>query len=160
MTDPETLLADARAFGVMIATAESCTGGMVAARLTDTPGSSDVFERGFVTYSNAAKTQMLDVPADLIAEHGAVSEDVAHAMAAGALRHSNANLAVSITGVAGPGGSERKPEGMVCFGIATPARHQNGNPPVRPSRPGQCPRRKRRPRAQSFGRRLFADRII
>ncbi|MDJ0638008.1 MAG: CinA family protein [Paracoccaceae bacterium] len=121
MTDPESLLAEARALGVMITTAESCTGGMVAARLTDIPGSSDVFERGFVTYSNAAKTQMLGVPPTLIDKHGAVSEDVAHAMATGALQHSMASLAVSITGVAGPGGSEHKPEGMVCFGLATAA---------------------------------------
>ena len=108
----------ARAKGVMIATAESCTGGLVAGALTDIPGSSDVFDRGFVTYSNAAKTAMLGVLPELIERHGAVSEEVAHAMAAGALENSNAQIAVSITGVAGPGGTPAKPEGMVCFGLA------------------------------------------
>lgn len=104
--------------GLRIATAESCTGGMVSAALTDIAGSSDVFERGFVTYSNAAKTQMLGVsPATLFA-HGAVSEPVAQEMATGALQASEADVAVSITGIAGPGGSEFKPEGRVCFGIA------------------------------------------
>ena len=108
----------ARERAVMIATAESCTGGMVAAALTDIPGSSAVVERGFVTYTNAAKTEMLGVPAPLIAAHGAVSEEVARAMADGALARSHAQLAVSITGIAGPGGSEFKPEGRVCFGLA------------------------------------------
>lgn len=112
------LLQAARDGGHLIATAESCTGGMVAAALTDVAGSSDVFERGFVTYSNAAKTEMLGVPAAEIATHGAVSEPVARAMAKGALARSSATVAVSITGVAGPGASERKPEGMVCFGLA------------------------------------------
>lgn len=112
------VLDGARERGVMIATAESCTGGMVAAALTDIPGSSAVVERGFVTYTNAAKTEMLGVPAPLIAAHGAVSEDVAQAMADGALARSHAQLAVSITGIAGPGGSEFKPEGRVCFGLA------------------------------------------
>ncbi len=97
-----------------IATAESCTGGLVAAILTEVPGSSDVFERGFVTYSNDAKTETLGVPADLIEAHGAVSKEVAEAMAAGALAKSLADIAVSITGVAGPGGStENKPVGLV-----------------------------------------------
>ena len=103
----------------MLATAESCTGGMVAAALTALPGSSDVFAGGFVTYSNAMKTGALDVPAALIADHGAVSEPVARAMAEGARRRAGATLAVSITGIAGPGGSEFKPEGRVCFGLAT-----------------------------------------
>jgi len=102
----------------MLATAESCTGGMVAAVLSDLPGSSDVFAGGFVTYSNAMKTGALGVPADLIATHGAVSEPVARAMAEGALARAGATLAVSITGIAGPGGSEFKPEGRVCFGLA------------------------------------------
>jgi nicotinamide-nucleotide amidase len=115
------VLAAARARGWTIATAESCTGGMLAAALTDIPGSSDVFDRGFVTYSNAAKTAMLAVPAELIAEYGAVSEPVAGAMAAGALAASGAQLAVAITGVAGPGGSEAKPEGLVWFAVATAA---------------------------------------
>ena len=108
----------ARARGVMIATAESCTGGLIAGALTETPGSSDAFDRGFVTYSNAAKQQMLGVRPDTLDAHGAVSEEVAAEMAAGALRQSAAGIAVSVTGIAGPGGSEHKPEGRVCFGIA------------------------------------------
>ena len=114
----ERLLATARARGLRIATAESCTGGMVAAALTDIPGSSDVFERGFVTYSNLAKEQLIGVSAETLAAHGAVSEQVAREMAEGALAHSAADLAVSTTGIAGPGGSEHKPEGRVCFGLA------------------------------------------
>ena len=113
------VLALLRAHGLMAATAESCTGGLVAAALTAIPGSSDVVERGFVTYSNDAKTEMLGVPADLIAAHGAVSEPVARAMAEGALARSRADVAVSITGIAGPGGgSDTKPVGLVHFGAA------------------------------------------
>ncbi|MFE3835751.1 CinA family protein [Pseudogemmobacter sonorensis] len=112
------ILGAARRAGLSLATAESCTGGMVAAALTDVPGASEVFDRGFVTYSNAAKTQMLGVAPRTLADHGAVSEEVAREMAEGALRHSQAGLAVSITGIAGPGGSEFKPEGRVCFGLA------------------------------------------
>jgi nicotinamide-nucleotide amidase len=112
----------ARERGVMIATAESCTGGMVAVALTDVAGSSAVVERGFVTYSNAAKTGMLGVAPATLAAHGAVSEAVAREMAEGALAHSTAQLAVSITGIAGPGGSEHKPEGRVCFGLAMAGR--------------------------------------
>ncbi|WP_354537379.1 CinA family protein [Roseovarius sp. MBR-6] len=108
--------------GIMIATAESCTGGMVAVALTDVAGSSAVVERGFVTYSNAAKTEMLGVAPATLAAHGAVSEEVAREMAQGALAHSGAQLAVSITGIAGPGGSEHKPEGRVCFGRAMAGR--------------------------------------
>ena len=108
----------ARAQGVMIATAESCTGGMVAVALTDIPGSSSVIDRGFVTYSNDAKIEMLGVSAATLSAFGAVSEEVAREMAEGALRHSHADLAVAITGIAGPGGSEHKPEGRVCFGVA------------------------------------------
>lgn len=115
---PAEILAAARAKGLRIATAESCTGGMVAAALTDIPGSSDVFERGFVTYSNLAKQEMIAVRAETLAAHGAVSEEVAREMAEGALAHSDTHLAVSITGIAGPGGSEFKPEGRVCFGLA------------------------------------------
>jgi nicotinamide-nucleotide amidase len=118
--DPASILSSARAKGIRIATAESCTGGMVAVALTDIPGSSDVFDCGFVTYSNAAKTEMLGVSQQTLAAHGAVSEQVAAEMAMGALRNSTATLTVSITGIAGPGGSEHKPEGRVCFGIATP----------------------------------------
>ena len=114
------LLQMARQAGVMIATAESCTGGMVAAALTEVAGSSDVFDRGFVTYSNAAKIAMLGVQAQTLADHGAVSEPVAVEMATGALAQSQATLAVSITGIAGPGGSEFKPEGRVCFALAQP----------------------------------------
>ena len=112
------VLAACRSKGVMIATAESCTGGMVAAALTDIAGSSDVFERGFVTYSNTAKQDMIGVSAATLDQFGAVSEPVALEMAEGALRHSQASLAVSITGIAGPGPSEHKPEGRVCFGLA------------------------------------------
>ena len=104
---------------LMIATAESCTGGLVAAALTAVPGSSAIVERGFITYSNEAKMEMLGVPAALIAEHGAVSELVARAMAEGALAHSRADVAVSVTGVAGPGGGSReKPVGLVHFACA------------------------------------------
>lgn len=112
------LLERAKARGVKIATAESCTGGMVIAALTDIPGSSDVVERGFVTYSNSAKQEMLGVRKATLDAHGAVSEQVAREMAEGALDHSRATLAVSITGIAGPGGSEFKPEGRVCFALA------------------------------------------
>lgn len=117
------LLDKLKAAGLMVATAESCTGGMIVAALTDIAGSSAVVDRGFVTYSNKAKTEMLEVPADLIATHGAVSEPVARAMAEGALAHSNADIAVSVTGVAGPdGGSEAKPVGTVHFGCARKGR--------------------------------------
>lgn len=112
------LLAAARAAGAMIATAESCTGGLIAGAITGVAGSSDVFDRGFVTYSNAAKSDMLGVGPATLAAHGAVSEEVAREMAEGALARSAATLAVSVTGIAGPGGSESKPEGRVCFGIA------------------------------------------
>ena len=105
-----------------LATAESCTGGMIAAACTDLAGSSAWFERGFVTYSNEAKTQMLGVNAALIARHGAVSEEVVRAMVQGAIAHSRAQVAVAVTGVAGPtGGSAAKPVGTVWFGFATPA---------------------------------------
>lgn len=121
MADPldiPALLQASRVWGWRIATAESCTGGMVAAALTDVAGSSDVFDRGFVTYSNAAKVEMLGVRLETLEAHGAVSEEVACEMARGALAHADANLAVAITGVAGPGGSQTKPEGRVCFAIA------------------------------------------
>lgn len=101
-----------------IVVAESCTGGMLAVALTDLPGSSATFERGFVTYSNAAKTELLGVSADTLALHGAVSEPVAKEMARGALERSDGDIALSITGIAGPGGSDHKPEGRVCFGLA------------------------------------------
>lgn len=112
------VLQAARARGWMIATAESCTGGLLSAALTSVAGSSDVFDRGFVTYSYASKSELLGVPVKLVETHGAVSEDVAIAMANGALAASNAQIAISITGVAGPGASEAKPEGLVCFALA------------------------------------------
>lgn len=118
MTRAAEVLQAARFWGLRIATAESCTGGMISAALTDVAGSSDVFDRGFVTYSNEAKVQMLGVRKRTLAEFGAVSEQVAREMAEGALDHSQAALAVSVTGIAGPGGSEHKPEGRVCFGLA------------------------------------------
>lgn len=114
------LVETARLSDAMIATAESCTGGMVAAAITDIPGSSRVFDRGFVTYSNAAKTAMLGVAPALIDRHGAVSEEVARAMAEGAIARSEATHAVAVTGIAGPGGSGAKPEGRVCFALAGP----------------------------------------
>ena len=109
----------ASAAGIVIATAESCTGGMISAAITAIAGSSRVLDRGFVTYSNAAKMDMLGVSAETLDTQGAVSEQVAAEMAAGALKHSNATLSLSVTGIAGPGGSDFKPEGRVCFGIAT-----------------------------------------
>jgi len=110
-----------RAQGRMLATAESCTGGLIAAACTELAGSSDWFERGFVTYSNAAKTELLGVDAGLIASHGAVSEAVAQAMAQGALQRSNAQVAVAVTGIAGPsGGSAEKPVGTVWLAWALP----------------------------------------
>lgn len=109
-----------RSRGLKLATAESCTGGLVAGALTDIAGSSDVFERGFVTYSNEAKQQMLGVPAATLRDHGAVSQQTAEAMARGAVANSAADLAVSITGIAGPGGgSADKPVGLVHFAAAT-----------------------------------------
>jgi nicotinamide-nucleotide amidase len=114
-----TLLDSYRGKALKIATAESCTGGLVAALLTEISGSSAVVERGFVTYSNEAKTELIGVPVDLIAAHGAVSEPVARAMAEGALAHSRADVALGITGVAGPtGGTAAKPVGLVHFGLA------------------------------------------
>lgn len=107
--------------GWFLAAAESCTGGLIAAACTDLSGSSNWFERGFVTYSNAAKTDMLGVGAELINQHGAVSEEVARAMVQGAIQHSGAQVAVAVTGVAGPtGGTAAKPVGTVWFGFATP----------------------------------------
>src|ERR1700722_20786327 len=108
------LLDDARAKGLRIVTAESCTGGLIAGLLTEIPRSSDVVERGFVTYSNEAKEDLLGVPSDVIHRHGAVSQQVARAMAEGALKHSLAQLAVAVTGIAGPGGgTAEKPVGLV-----------------------------------------------
>ncbi len=113
------LLEACRREGILLVTAESCTGGLIAASLTDIAGSSDVVDRGFVTYSNEAKHDMLGVPMEMIEKYGAVSEEVALAMATGALAHSRAAIALSVTGIAGPGGgSEEKPVGLVWFGLA------------------------------------------
>lgn len=115
----EAVLAACEHRDLMLATAESCTGGMVASTLVDIPGSSAVVERGFITYSNAAKTELLGVPAQMIIDHGAVSEPVARAMAEGALSHAPVQLTVAITGIAGPGGgTAEKPEGLVHFACA------------------------------------------
>lgn len=118
MIDIATLLDLCRGKGLTIATAESCTGGMLAAVLTDLPGSSDVFVWGAVTYANAAKRDMLGVSQMALVTHGAVSETMAWQMAKGARARSGAGLGVAITGIAGPGGSEFKPEGRVCFAVA------------------------------------------
>lgn len=113
------ILDDAEQARLKIATAESCTGGLVAALFTDIPGSSTVFERGFVTYSNKAKEEMLGVPGDVLADYGAVSEPVSRMMAEGAMKNSRANIAVGITGVAGPGGGTKmKPVGLVHVACA------------------------------------------
>lgn len=109
--------------GIMVATAESCTGGMIAAAITDIAGSSAVFDRAFITYSNEAKMEMLGVCSETLASHGAVSEETALEMAAGALARSNTGIALSVTGIAGPdGGSAEKPVGLVWFGVATRGR--------------------------------------
>ena len=132
---PDTLVAEAasllallRSKGLKLATAESCTGGLIAAVLTDVPGSSDVFERGFVTYSNAAKSESIGVDPAIVTKHGAVSEQTARAMAEGGMAHSAADIAVAVTGVAGPGGgSAEKPVGLVHIAAATknrPTRHE------------------------------------
>jgi len=117
VTQAEKLLQAARKSGAIIATAESCTGGMVAAAITDIAGSSAIFDRGFVTYTNGAKIDMLGVKQATLDEFGAVSEQVAQEMATGAINNANATIAVAITGIAGPGGSDHKPEGRVCFGL-------------------------------------------
>ncbi|WP_282608264.1 CinA family protein [Pelagibius sp. Alg239-R121] len=122
----EKLLEDCRIAGLKITTAESCSGGLIAGCLTEIAGSSDVVERGFVTYSNEAKMELLDVAESLLAAHGAVSAEVAEAMASGALAHSPADIAVAVTGVAGPGGgSDAKPVGLVYMGLC-----RRGEPPL------------------------------
>ena len=133
-----------RTHGLKIATAESCTGGLVTAALTDIAGSSDVVDRGFVTYSNEAKQQMLGVPAATLKRHGAVSAETAAAMANGALKNSQADLAVAITGIAGPGGgSKQKPVGLVYFAAA----RRGGRRLTRVRRYGNIGRRKVRERS-------------
>lgn len=104
---------------VKITCAESCTGGMISTALTDIPGCSTIFEQGFITYSNTAKTKILGVSLAILQEYGAVSEPVAEAMATGALAAANADIAISVSGIAGPGGSDCKPEGRVCFGLTS-----------------------------------------
>jgi len=125
LKDAQEVLAACRAQGKRVAIAESCTGGLIAAALTAIAGASDVLDRGFVTYSNDAKHEILGVPMETIRAVGAVSEEVARAMAAGALAHSRADIAVAVTGIVGPGGgSLAKPVGLICFGLA-----QRGSPP-------------------------------
>lgn len=119
LDDAKALLAACQQRNWMLATAESCTGGLIAGLLTEIAGSSAVVDRGFVTYSNEAKQQMLGVPADMLARHGAVSAEVAVAMARGALEHSQADIAIAVTGVAGPGGGTvEKPVGLVHIASA------------------------------------------
>jgi len=133
-----------RARGLKVATAESCTGGLVAAALTEIAGSSDVVDRGFITYSNAAKEAMLGVPAATLKRHGAVSAETAAAMAAGALKHSDADITVAITGIAGPsGGSKQKPVGLVHFAAAS----RDGRRLARHRRYGKIGRRRVRERS-------------
>lgn len=122
-TQARAVLSACETRGIMLATAESCTGGMIAAALTDIAGSSSVVDRGFVTYSNEAKMEMLGVSSETLAAHGAVSQETALEMAAGALARSRAGVAVAVTGIAGPdGGSAEKPVGLVWFGLALKGR--------------------------------------
>lgn len=122
-TQARAVLSACETRGIMLATAESCTGGMIAAALTDIAGSSSVVDRGFVTYSNEAKMEMLGVSSETLAIHGAVSQETALEMAAGALARSRAGVAVAVTGIAGPdGGSAEKPVGLVWFGLALKGR--------------------------------------
>ncbi|TVS05843.1 MAG: CinA family protein [Rhodobacteraceae bacterium] len=114
------VLEAARRAGLRIVTAESCTGGLIAGALTEIPGSSDVVDCGFITYSNGAKQTLLGVKSTTLARFGAVSEEVAWEMAVGARARVEAELSISVTGIAGPGGSEHKPEGRVCFGLSGP----------------------------------------
>ncbi|MEK9815236.1 MAG: CinA family protein [Paracoccaceae bacterium] len=118
MADLEDLYAIAKKRGSKIVSAESCTAGLLAACLTEMPGSSAFFEQGYITYSNSSKISVLGVDKKILEKHGAVSEEVAKQMAKGALNKSRGTIAISITGIAGPGGSNYKPEGLVCFAIA------------------------------------------
>tara|TARA_B100000767_G_scaffold57091_1_gene52795 strand:- start:5520 stop:5996 length:477 start_codon:yes stop_codon:yes gene_type:complete len=118
MTLADDIVSLAKFFNLKITCAESCTGGMVSAALTDIAGSSAIFEQGFITYSNLAKIKILGVSPETLHAHGAVSEPVAEEMAIGALAAAGANIAVSVSGIAGPGGTEFKPEGRVCFALA------------------------------------------
>ena len=146
------VLQRARSRGLKIATAESCTGGLVAAALTEIAGSSEVLDRGFVTYSNDAKHVMLGVPATTLKRHGAVSVETAAAMAKGALKHSLADIAVAITGIAGPGGgSKQKPVGLVHFAAAS----RNGRRVARVKRYGDIGRGQVRQRSVAEALRLL-----
>ncbi len=146
------VLQRARSNGLKIATAESCTGGLVAAALTEIAGSSDVVDRGFVTYSNDAKHVMLGVPTTTLQRHGAVSAETAAAMAKGALQHSLADIAVAITGIAGPGGgSKQKPIGLVHFAAAS----RNGSRVARVKRYGNIGRSQVRKRSVAEALRLL-----
>lgn len=118
MSRARDVVLQAKKRGLLISTAESCTGGMISAALTDIAGSSAVFTHGFVTYSNASKIEMLGIYQATLEAFGAVSEEIASEMAQGALKMSRADVAIAVTGIAGPGGSEFKPEGRVCFGLA------------------------------------------
>lgn len=150
----EAVLAACRARGLTIATAESCTGGLVAGALTAVPGSSDVVDRGFITYSNTAKMAMLGVPAGMLDQHGAVSAQTAEAMARGALKAAGTSLAVSITGIAGPGGgSDAKPVGLVHFGCA----RADGTVLLREERFGSLSRDDIRMRSVSVALGLLAE---
>jgi nicotinamide-nucleotide amidase len=143
-----------RTRGLKLATAESCTGGLVAAALTDLAGSSDVVDRGFVTYSNAAKEAMLGVPAMTLKRHGAVSAETAAAMAAGAIEHSLADIAVAITGIAGPGGgTAQKPVGLVHFAAAS----RDGRRLAKSRRYGKIGRRRVRERSVAEALALLAS---
>lgn len=143
-----------RTRGLKLATAESCTGGLVAAALTDLAGSSDVVDRGFVTYSNAAKEAMLGVPAITLKRHGAVSAETAAAMAAGAIEHSLADIAVAITGIAGPGGgTAQKPVGLVHFAAAS----RDGRRLAKSRRYGKIGRRRVRERSVAEALALLAS---
>lgn len=133
LQDAATVLAGCRARGWRIATAESCTGGLIAAALTAVAGASDVVDRGFVTYSNEAKMELVGVPAAMLAAHGAISESVVRAMAEGALARSRATIAIAVTGLAGPGGgSVEKPVGLVWFGLAQRGREVHSESVVFP----------------------------
>lgn len=156
MSLSEDVIEALRAMGWKLATAESCTGGMVAAAITDNAGSSDVFDRGFVTYSNLSKAEMLGVVPALIATHGAVSAQVARAMAEGALLYSKAYISVAITGVAGPGGgSAEKPVGLVHFAVAA----KGVSTANYEMRFGNIGRQKVRARARDFALQIVFDQL-
>jgi len=154
LTQARHILEKARENQLRIVTAESCTGGLIAGLLTEIPGSSDVVERGFITYSNEAKEELLSVPHTLIEAHGAVSEPVARAMAQGALKHANAERSIAVTGIAGPGGgTASKPVGLVYIAVARP----EGDVMVREYRFGDIGRNKVRLATVEKALRLLRD---